>query len=199
MARRKVGNLMALAILSAVHSQPMHPYEMASVLRSRGKDHDMRIKWGSLYTVVGNLEKHGLIEPIGSERVGGRPERTVYRITEAGRDELDDWVRELLAMPQHERSPFVAGLSIAAALPPDDVVALLRERLGRLDAEITAQRAAIEGFRAEVTRLFLVESEYELAMREAEAGWVRALLGELTSGTFEGLAEWKEWHTEATK
>ncbi|MEJ3657423.1 PadR family transcriptional regulator [Actinomycetes bacterium KLBMP 9759] len=198
MSRRKVGNLMALAVLSAVFTQPMHPYEMASVLRNRGKDHDMRIKWGSLYTVVANMAKHGLIEAVGNERMGGRPERTVYRITDAGRSELDDWVRELLATPQHERSPFVAGLSIAAVLRPDDVVALLRERLDRLDAEIVERRASLAGFRAEVSRLFLVESEYELAMREAEAGWVRALLGELTEGTFEGLAEWREWHTGAT-
>ena len=47
---------------------------MASVLRSRGKDLDMPIKWGSLYTVVGNLEKHGLIEVVGNEApaVAGR-------------------------------------------------------------------------------------------------------------------------------
>ncbi|HZC27992.1 MAG TPA: PadR family transcriptional regulator, partial [Actinopolymorphaceae bacterium] len=72
--RRKVGNLLALAVLSAVVERPMHPYEMASVLRERGKDNDMKIKWGSLYTVVQNLEKHGLLEATESMRQGGRPE-----------------------------------------------------------------------------------------------------------------------------
>ena len=50
--RRKVGNLLGLAVLSAVALKPMHPYEIASVLRERGKDQDIKIKWGSLYTVV---------------------------------------------------------------------------------------------------------------------------------------------------
>ena len=103
MKRRRVGSLLALAVLAVVQERPVHPYEMASVLRARGKDQDMPIKWGSLYTVVGNLEKHGLIEVAGSERSGARPERTVYRITDAGRDELADWVRELLGTPEREQ------------------------------------------------------------------------------------------------
>ena len=82
--RRKVGNLMALAILSAVAHRPMHPYEMAAALRGWGKDRDMEIKWGSLYTVVQNMAKHGLLEEVESSRQGRRPERTVYQITGAG-------------------------------------------------------------------------------------------------------------------
>ena len=59
--KRKVANLMALAVLATVVQRPMHRYEMASVMRARGKDRDMDIKWGSLYTVVQNLEKNGFL------------------------------------------------------------------------------------------------------------------------------------------
>ncbi len=59
--KRKVANLLALAVLATVVQRPMHRYEMASVMRARGKDRDMNIKWGSLYTVVANLEKNGLL------------------------------------------------------------------------------------------------------------------------------------------
>ena len=52
--KRKVANLMALAVLATIVQRPMHRYEMASVMRARGKDRDMDIKWGSLYTVVQN-------------------------------------------------------------------------------------------------------------------------------------------------
>jgi len=86
MKRRKVGNLLGLAVLSVVLERPMHPYEMAAVLKERGKDADLPIKWGSLYTVVANLEKHGFLAAVESVKDGGRPERTVYRITPAGRD-----------------------------------------------------------------------------------------------------------------
>ena len=43
-------------------------------------------------------------------------------------------------------------------------------------------------------RIFLIETEYALAMREAELGWVRGLLAELTDGTLPGLAEWRRYH-----
>ncbi|MFC5833359.1 PadR family transcriptional regulator [Nonomuraea insulae] len=192
--RRPVSNLLALAVLTAVVQRPMHPYEMASVLRARGKDQDMPIKWGSLYTVVRNLDKHGFLEAVESGRQGGRPERTVYRITEAGRQEADDWTRELLSTPEREPSAFEAGLSVMGGLGPDEVVPLLRRRLELLEERIAADRQALEEERGQVLRLFLVESEYALAMLEAQAAWVRELLAELTEGTFPDLEGWRAYH-----
>ena len=192
--RRRVANLLGLAVLGTIVQRPMHPYEMASMLRERGKDQDMKIKWGSLYTVVGNLEKHGLIEAAETARQGARPERTVYRITDAGRAELVDWVRELVSTPEPEQPRFEAGLSLLGALTPDDAAALLRRRLISLEEQLAEQRDAMARFRAELPRLFLIENEYDLAMREAEAAWVRAFLGELTDGTFPDLAPWREYH-----
>ena len=191
MKRRKVGNLLALAILSTLNERPMHPYEMASVLKSRGKDRDMGIKWGSFYTVVGNLRKHGLIEAAESGRDGARPERTVYRITEAGRDEMLDWLRELLAELAPEEPKFVAGLSVMGWLGPDEVVALLRARLAALDEDIASTRAELARLLEEIPRLVLLETEYHLAIRVAEAEWVRSIFGELTSGSMPGLAQWR--------
>jgi len=192
--RRKVANMLALAVLSAVSTKPMHPYEMASVLRSWGKDQDMKIKWGSLYTVVQNLEKHGFVEATGSVRQGGRPERTVYRITDAGRAEMLDWVRELIGTPYKEYPAFEAALSVAGVLPPDDLIELLRERLEQLDSQIEERRELLAASAVEVPRIFLIESEYDIAIRAAEADWVRSLLDELTVGTLPGMDMWRAFH-----
>jgi DNA-binding PadR family transcriptional regulator len=189
-----VGNLLALAVLAALGERPMHPYEIAAQLRARGKDQDMAVKWGSLYTVMGNLAKHGLVEEAGNERAGARPERTVYRITDDGREEILDWVRELVGEPGETPPRFVAGLSLLAALGPDEAADLLGARLQLLDADLAAQRALLAHHRASTPRLFLVEDEYQLAQREAEAGWVRGLLAELTDGSFPGLTDWRDQH-----
>ncbi|TDC72751.1 PadR family transcriptional regulator [Streptomyces hainanensis] len=191
--RRKVGNLLALAVLSTVAQRPMHPYEVMSLLRARDKDADMEIKLGSLYTVMRNLARHGFVEVAGTTREGARPERTVYRITEAGRAEMVDWVRELVSTPQPEPRRFRAGLSVLAAVGPEEGAALLRQRLELLERECGARRESLARDVLAVPRLFLVEDEYELAAHEAEAAWVRSLLDELTSGTFPGLAEWRRW------
>lgn len=193
--RRKVGNLTALAILAVLMpGRPMHPYQMATVLRRTGKERDMRIKWGSFYTVVQSLERHGFIQPTGSHREGRRPERTVYTITDAGRAELLDWLRELVAVPQPEQSRFEAALSVLAVLPPDEATGLLGQRLRTLDEDIAARGVALEQAGNHVARTFLIEAEYALAMRRAEAQWVRSLLAELTGGTLAGLAEWRDYH-----
>lgn len=192
--RRKVGNLLALALLGLLApGQSMHPYQMASLLRRTGKERDFDIKWGSLYTVVANLEKHGFIEATGSDRAGRRPERTSYAITADGRAELTDWLRELVAEPEPENRRLSAALSVAGVLGPDEVTRLLRERLRALDADIAAKRAVLAES-APVPRVFLVEAEYALAMREAEAAWVRSLVTELAEGTLSGVAEWREYH-----
>nr|WP_157103666.1 PadR family transcriptional regulator [Nocardia harenae] len=188
---RKVDNLLALAVLSVMVERPMHRYEIAATLRSHGKDQDMDIKWGSLYTVVRNMEKAGFLEVVGSERAGARPERVIYRITEAGRSELVEWTRDLVARPQREQSRFVAGLSVLAVLSPDEVVTLLEQRAAALEetlAEIRAQVGAVEG----LPRLFLIETEFGVAMLEAELSWVRGLRAELADGTFPEVDTWRQ-------
>lgn len=187
--RRKVGNPMALGVLSALAFRDMHPYEIASALKGWGKDRDLQIKWGSLYTVVGNLAKHGLITEVASVRAGRRPERTVYRVTDAGRAELLDWTRELLSTAEPETPRFRGGLSVMPVLSPDEVVPLLHQRLAAVERAIEATFIDYQ-----VPRLFLIEVEYDRAMLTAEAAWMRSLIAELESGTLPGIDDWRRFH-----
>jgi DNA-binding PadR family transcriptional regulator len=192
--RRKVGNILALAVLMSLAERPMHPYEVATMLRERGKDYDMKINWGSLYTVVQNLARHGFIEATGTTREGRRPERTVYGITAAGREELRDWVRELVGQPEREHPQLETALSTMGVLPPDEAVELLGQRMVLLERRLEEERAMVERVAAEVPRLFLIEAEYRLAMWQAEVEWLRGLLAELVDGTFPGMSMWAEFH-----
>jgi DNA-binding PadR family transcriptional regulator len=173
----------------------MHPYEMATTMRERGKEQSIKLNYGSLYTVVDNLAKHGLIEAVGARREGRRPERTVYEITEAGRAELHDWMSELVAVPVKEYPQFEAALSLLPVLPPDQVLTLLRSRTVALEKEIVGTRALLTAAsQAGLPRLFLIEGEYHLRMTEAELAWVRDLTAELEAGAFEGQDAWRRWH-----
>jgi DNA-binding PadR family transcriptional regulator len=192
--RRKVGNLLALALLSLLAQQPMYPYEMAQTLKARGKDNSIKINWGSLYTVVQNLEKYGLIEVAGTEREGRQPERTTYRITEAGRGELTDWLRELLGIPDETPAPFEAALSEGMLLHPAEFTRLLAQRLTTLDEVNARQEASLSALAKQLPRLLLIEAEYQLAMRLAEAGWVRGLLADIADGSIGGVDDWRHFH-----
>jgi DNA-binding PadR family transcriptional regulator len=192
--RRKVGNLLALSLLTLLAQRPMYPYEMAQTLRARGKEQNFTINWGSLYTVVANLAKYGFIEEAGTVRDGRQPERTTYQITEQGMAELRDWLTELLSVPEDEHGGFVTALSEAGILPPDEVIGLLTARLATLDKANAAHQDDLKRWTERLPRVFLVESEYQLAMRVAQSQWLRGLLTELVEGTISGVDAWRRMH-----
>lgn len=195
--RRKLSNPLALAVMVLLGERPMHPYEIARVLRQRGKEHSLKINYGSLYTVVQNLEKNGFVAVAGVQREGNRPERTLYGLTDEGRTEMHDWLADLVAVPVQEYPAFEAALSLIAALHPDEAADLLTERVTALEVQAAALRGVLAKLGAEVPRLFLIETEYQVHMYEAQAGWIRGVLGELAAGTLPGLADWRGWHEGA--
>lgn len=192
--RRKVGNLLGLQLLAMLVERPMHPYEMATELRGRGKEQDLKIQWGSLYTVVQNLEKHGFIEAAETTREGRRPERTVYQLTQAGHDEVVDWLREIVGVPEREYPRLKTALSVVGVLPPDEVIELIGERIAILDRQLAEARADLVKVQDVVPRIFLIEAEYSMALEQAEADWLRGLLAELQAGTLPGMAAWRNYH-----
>ena len=192
--RRKVSNLMALSLLSLLTERPMYPYEMASKLREYGKDQAIKINWGSLYTVVQNLEKHGFIEAVEVAREGRQPERTTYRITEAGRDRAEGLAARAAQRARagvHQVRGGARGVRHPGARRADRPAAAAAGRAGRGQRRASGRAGRDE---AQLPRLFLIESEYQLALRRAEAEWVRGLLTELTDGTFPGLEAWRHFH-----
>ena len=192
-SRRKVSNPLALAVMALLYERPMHPYEMVTLMRERGKHESVRLRYSSLYSVVSAMEREGLILPKETVREGRRPERTIYEITGAGREEFLTWLRELLREPVKEYTQFAAGLSFLPGLPPEEAIALLEERVVRLEAETGEMRSRLDDAREQynLPRLFVVESEHELMLREAELEWVRGIIRDMETGALGSLSEWR--------
>jgi len=188
--RRKVSNPLALAVLAELFAEPTHPYEMGRRLKEHGKDRDIKYNRGSLYMVVEQLAKAGFIAEHETVRDTQRPERTIYAITDAGRTELYDWMRELVATPVHEYPSFGVALSLLVVLPPEETVGLLGRRLETLTAQVEEIR---DGMRQATEQgldwWFLIEEEYRLAMREAERGYVAGLAKRLAGPDYHRM-----WH-----
>ena len=196
-SKKKVSNPLALAVMALLYERPMHPYEMVSVMRGRGKHESVRLRYGSLYSVVRALDRESLISARETVREGRRPERAVYELTEAGRVEFLSWLRELLSVPAKEYTQFAAGLSFLAAVPPAEAAELLRQRVRLLEGEVEEMRSRLDEVADQgLPRLFLVESEHELILRDAELSWVRGLVREIEDGTLDGLGQWEALHAE---
>ncbi len=184
MAKRKMSNLLALAVLSLLTERPMHPYEISSVMKQRELSTVIKLNYSSLYAVMETLQREGLIVPVETQREGRYPERTVYTTTDAGQSELLDWLRSLLRQPMMEYSQFAAGLAFLGNLSPIEVVTLLEEHSRHLEKQMSDTRASIErGLQIGVDRLFLTEDRYTLALLEARLTFIRQFLSEVSDGT----------------
>jgi DNA-binding PadR family transcriptional regulator len=161
----------------------MHPYEMQRRIREWHKDEFLDLKRGSLYHAIDRLARQRAIEPVETTREGKRPERTVYRLTEAGERQMLDWLQDMLARPVREPTQFFAALSFLPHLPPETVQAQLQQRAAALEAEIAALDAVLQTMVPRIGRLVLIEVEYARAMRQAERAWVLSLQNELQTGS----------------
>jgi DNA-binding PadR family transcriptional regulator len=190
-----VSNPLALAVLGCLSERPMHPYEISTTLRTRGKEQSIRLNYGSLYAVVESLQKHGLIAVRETSREGRRPERTVYEITPAGQDEFEDWLAELLSTPVHDFTSLEAGLSLMPGLPPDEVARLLTERADHLRIELRGLEAMFaETAAMGLPELVLVESRYRERMLAAELEFVTSLARAIRDESFSGTKAWRRLH-----
>jgi DNA-binding PadR family transcriptional regulator len=176
---------LALAVMTLLMERPMHPYEMKSKMKERGHDQVIRLKGGSIYDTVERLEEGGFITSQAPSREGRRPERTVYAITESGREEITAWMREMLAQPVNDYPQFAAALAFLAVLDKDEVVRLLRARTALLDSQIARNERVLEDLQKiqRIPRLFLVEAEYGVVVSRAEVEWVRSLIQDIENGT----------------
>ncbi|MEO3812260.1 PadR family transcriptional regulator [Sphaerisporangium sp. B11E5] len=176
--RREVANPLALAVLAWLLTEPMHPYELGRRLMRTGQDRHVKYSRGTLYMVVDRLRRAGFIAERETVRDTRRPERTVYALTDAGREELRDWMRDLVGTPHPEYPRFAVALSLLDALAPEEAAALLRDRLLTLTAQVGELRAAAAS--APAWPLPVVE-EYRLAVLEAERRFVAGLVDTLAA------------------
>lgn len=165
-------NPLALVVLAFLMERPMHPYELGKLLKQRNKQESIKYRHASLYMVVEQLHRSGYIEPQETLRQGQLPERTIYALTESGRAELVEQMRDLVSAPAKEYLRFEAALALILVLPPAEVVDLLEQRQRALAEEADRLRTYLQD-RQELDQLYLIEHEYRLALVEAEAQFVQ--------------------------
>ncbi len=166
----------------------MHPYRMQRLIKERGKDQVINVaQRASLYQTINQLLRAGLITFWETERQEGFPERTIYKLTEAGHQAAVDWLREMLSTPAQEFPEFPAAVSLLPLLKPEDALRQLELRAVRLNEQMAAIEAELG---MDLPRLFLLEAEYLRATLQAELAWVRSVSADLRSGKLTWTEDW---------
>ncbi|WP_184707377.1 PadR family transcriptional regulator [Rhizobium lusitanum] len=180
----------ALAVLAMLFEAPMHPYRMQLLIKERGKDEVINVSQrASLYQTIQRLDRDGLILARQTARADKRPERTVYEITERGREIVIAWMREILSKPAMEYPEFPAAISFLPLLSPEDVLQQLERRAKAIEVELQRTAELLEQAAA-VPRLFLLESEYLRSVQAAELAWVKAVAEDLRAGRLTWSEAW---------
>lgn len=174
---------LSLVILELLTEHAMHPYEMQQLIRERHTDQVVKVRAGSLYHTVERLCRAGLIEAVETGRAGRRPERTVYEITEAGRDQFQANLRELVRTPETEYPLFGVAVEMLGRLARPEAKDLLRHRAVMLEARLAGGEQVLAALtKTGLPRIYLIDTEYLMAMCRAELAWVRRLVDEIGSG-----------------
>lgn len=174
-----------LVILGLLQSQPLHGYEIKHIIEDHMGDW-ASIAFGSIYFAIGKLAEEGFIEKAATEKEGGRPSRTVYRITEEGRAEFMRLLRQTWSELEIRRFDLDVGLFFMDALPIGEVKMYLQGRVAQLEGIVghvvshREEQLADENVPPQAAAIF----DHSLAHMVAELEWTRDLLDKIERGEY---------------
>ncbi|HUZ43056.1 MAG TPA: PadR family transcriptional regulator [Acidimicrobiales bacterium] len=162
------------ALLGLLSEGPKYGHQLRQEFEARTGD-VWPLNVGQVYTTLQRLERDGLIESDDAETEG--PQRD-YRITEAGREELDHWLRTPPDMTEPPRDELVIKVLVALALPDVDVADLLQIHRRYL-VELMQQWTRLKEDEAEFDLSLALVVDAELFRLDSVIRWLDAVDGRL--------------------
>lgn len=122
---------------------------------------------GAIYPALHKLRQKGFVA-IRVEPQDGKPDRKVYRITDAGREAFNDMLNEPLADDRFE-SPFLYLMRFAHLMPRDVLFERIATRQRRLDAELNCIDSLLRDYGTDERRCWLLEQRHAMtrALRDS--------------------------------
>jgi len=108
-------------ILALLESGPSHGWQMKSRIEAALGPEYGGLNRGYIYEVIHKMEREGTITSHVEPQAGLRPDRSVQEITDAGRQQLSEWLGEPVRRSAGFRDEFVQKV-LAASLRGDDAV-----------------------------------------------------------------------------
>jgi DNA-binding PadR family transcriptional regulator len=188
-------DVVGTTVLALLAQRARHPYELHRFIVDTHKDFVSGLP-RSLYHAVERLARDGLIEAVETSREGRAPERTVYGITQEGREELTHRLRRMLERPDHDSTVMYAALSLIGVLDVQEAERCLQTRAAALEGVVVAGEASLAGL--DLPRILLLETEYARALHAAELAWLRGVLADLRSGQLDWSGLLDDWAGKGT-
>jgi DNA-binding PadR family transcriptional regulator len=159
------------ALLGLLEQRPRHGYELHDAFEAVvGGEENWDIKLAQVYSTLARLEKCGLIVQESLAQDGG-PEKRIYAITPAGREELHAWLYSPVSTG-HQRDEFYLKLMICLATGQADpyrVIYIQRTNLYQELHAFTARRTRADP-KSKLAQILLLDQA--IMHLEADLRWL---------------------------
>ena len=158
-------------VLALLTSQDRNGYELKKELEERtGSLWELNV--GQVYTTLSRLERDGLVAETGGGAEGsGSQDQRLYKLTDAGRREVDDWFARPRTRPAPDRDELVIKLTLAASLDGVDLVGVIDAQQVATTEELqryTRQKASAAP--GDLARMFALDAV--IAQIDGELRWL---------------------------
>jgi DNA-binding PadR family transcriptional regulator len=178
---RATDNPLVLPLLGLLLEQPRHQYALLAGLRERYRH--LRVRTGSVYTLVGSLQEAGWITP---STASAPP--VVFRLTPEGTKE----VRRRVVTDIEDADPansarFITALAYIGILDRASAVAALTARVAALDAWAADLERAVDT--SGLAPIFMVEASFAASQTRHEIAWLEAFTAQIRDPSYDWPAE----------
>jgi len=166
---------------------PKHGYELRTLIEQQHLDYISDIQFGSIYAGLKRLTRDGLVEEVGRSRMGNRPDRVAFDVTELGRKELHRLLREAFVDPTQRERPLDLAVHFSGLLPLEEVAGLIRDRLAALESFeklIKQAEGSTQHEHPGVRALIADISGHFLEVNRAERRWAQRVARRIDAGGY---------------
>jgi DNA-binding PadR family transcriptional regulator len=174
-----------LLVLGLLLDRPMHGYEINQHLQAEDVMTWFDISTAAIYYSLNKLRRQGLISETRTR--GGGAEKSVYHVTEQGREQFFAGMEATLGSEEPVRFKYDLGIFLLNKIPQSRALALLQKRLSFLKARSDALEQALrreQNARSQPLRIAILQHGASCVAIEAE--WLTGIIGQLQGGETEG-------------
>ncbi len=172
-----------LVILGLLRDKPLYGYELKNIIEKDMGDWTS-IAFGSIYFAMNKLNEEGFVERVSEEKIGNRPSRSVYQITEKGKEEFILLLKEIWQKYEREYYQLDIALAFSGVLPLNEIKEYIKKRIGFLEVAVKH----IEEHKKEqlskpdvpgLAKVVFSHTEYHI---KAESDWLKSILEDFDKG-----------------
>ncbi|HSR96870.1 MAG TPA: PadR family transcriptional regulator [Kofleriaceae bacterium] len=165
--------------------QPVHGYEVRRELITWRAQEWASVQPGSIYNALKTLTRDGFLEVVGTDQVGGRPERTSYRLTSAGEEEFRILLREEWWTVRTPIDPLMAAISFIGYVSRAEAIAALEHRMNQIHGMVHGIEFGIESHDGIDSPFHVREMMRLLNARVlSEVEWAKQFIARLKNGEY---------------